>query len=135
MLNNNVLDELFNEVAYEDESFFYYFYTMKMAATSEYIKFGPGAFLENQHQVICFTNKRIMMLELNALTGKFNGNKIIIDIEDVEGIKSKKKGLIKSKVIVTLKDNKGDIIMNPNSFTIGLSNLKKNLVKLQEMYT
>ncbi|EEK53252.1 hypothetical protein [Bacillus cereus] len=37
MLNNNVLDELFNEVAYEDES---YFYTMKMAATSEYIKFG-----------------------------------------------------------------------------------------------
>ncbi|MFE7696847.1 hypothetical protein ACFU39_27595, partial [Bacillus tropicus] len=81
MLNNNVLDELFNEVAYEDESYFYYFYTMKMAATSEYIKFGPGAFLENQHQVICFTNKRIMMLELNPLTGKFNGNKIIIDIE------------------------------------------------------
>jgi hypothetical protein len=134
MLNNNVLDELFNEVAYEDESYFYYFYTMKMAATSEYIKFGPGAFLENQHQVICFTNKRIMMLELNPLTGKFNGNKIIIDIEDVEGIKVKR-GLIKSKVIVTLKDNKGDIIMNPNSFTIGLSNLKKNLVKLQEMYT
>ena len=44
MLNNNVLDALFNEVAYEDELYFYYFYTMKMAATSEYLKFGPGAF-------------------------------------------------------------------------------------------
>lgn len=134
MLNNNVLDALFNEVAYEDELYFYYFYTMKMAATSEYLKFGPGAFLENQHQVICFTNKRIMMLELNPLTGKFNGNKIIINIEDVEDIKVKR-GLIKSKVIVTLKGNKGDIVMNPNSFTIGLSNHKKNLVKLQKMYS
>lgn len=74
------------------------------------------------------------MLELNPLTGKFNGNKIIINIEDVEGIKVKR-GLIKSKVIVTLKGNKGDIVMNPNSFTIGLSNHKKNLVKLQEMYS
>ena len=64
------------------------------------------------------------MLELNPLTGKFNGNKIIINIEDVEGIKVKR-GLIKSKVIVTLKGNKGDIVMNPNSFTIGLSNHKK----------
>lgn len=93
---------------------------MKMTATSVYIKYGPGAFLENQHQVICFTNKRIMMLELNPLTG----NKKTINIKDVENIKVKRE-LIKTKVIVTLKSDKGDIIMNPNSFTIGFSNYKK----------
>lgn len=133
MLNNNVLDELFNEIKREDETYYYYFYTMKIAATSEYIKFGPSAVLE-KHLIICFTNKRIIMLEITPLTGKLNGNHKVINIEDVENIKVKR-GLLKTKIVVTLKGNNGNLIMNPNSFTFGLSNHKKNLIKLEEQYS
>ncbi|MBY0599205.1 PH domain-containing protein [Bacillus bingmayongensis] len=133
MLTNQYLDELFDELKIEGETYFYYFYTMKMASTSEYFKLGFGALLENEHQIICFTNKRIMLLEITPLQGKFNGNKKYIDMKDVESVKVKR-GWFKTKITVTLTGNRGDIVIKSNSFTIGLSNQRKNLISLEKMY-
>lgn len=133
MLTNSNADKIFDKLMVEGETYVHYFYVMKMASHSEYLVYGLGAIGSNSHCLVGFTNKRILLIELSAATGNATGNIAHLDLDEVEKV-SVKRGMIKSNVTVKLKGDKGVLEMKPNSFTIGLSNHKKNLVKLEELY-
>ncbi|MED1412467.1 MULTISPECIES: PH domain-containing protein [Bacillus] len=133
MLTNKYLDDLFEELKIEGETYFYYFYSYVTPSASEYFKYGLGALADLEHLIICFTDKRLMVLEI-SMSGKFTGNIKCIDMKDIENVKVKK-GLFRTKITVTSTGNRGDIVIKANSFTIGLSNQKKNLIKLEKKYS
>lgn len=74
-----------------------------------------------------------MVLEI-SMSGKFTGNIKCIGMKDIESVKVKK-GLFRTKITVTSTGNRGNIVIKVNSFTIGLSNQKKNLIKLEKQYS
>ncbi|MFJ8356000.1 PH domain-containing protein [Bacillus paramycoides] len=86
-----------------------------------------------EHLIICLTDKRLMVLEI-SMSGKFTGNIKCIDMKDIESVNIKK-SLLRTKITVTSTGNRRDIVIKANSFTIGLSNQKKNLIKLEEKYS
>ncbi|GLV67533.1 hypothetical protein Bmyc01_62020 [Bacillus mycoides] len=133
MLTNKYLDDLFEELKIEGETYFYYFYSYITPSASEYFTYGLGALVDLKHLIICFTDKRLMVLEI-SMSGKFTGNIKCIDMKDIESVKVKK-GLFRTKITVTSTGNRGDIVIKANSFTIGLSNQKKNLIKLEKKYS
>ncbi|MGG0238079.1 PH domain-containing protein [Bacillus rhizoplanae] len=133
MLTNSNADKIFDKLMVEGETYVHYFYVMKMASPSQYLAFGVGAIGSNTHCLAGFTNKRILLIELSPATGNATGNIAHLDLDEVEKV-SVKRGILKSNVTVKLKEDKGILEMKPNSFTVGLSNHKKNLVKLEELY-
>lgn len=133
MLTNTNADKLFDNLMVEGETHVHYFYVMKMASHSQYLAYGFGAIFSNKHCLAGFTNKRIILIELSPVTGNATENIAYLDLDEVEKV-SVKRGIIKSNVTIQLKEDKGVLEMKPNSFTIGLSNHKKNLVKLEELY-
>ncbi|CAG9611986.1 hypothetical protein BACCIP111899_01158 [Bacillus rhizoplanae] len=133
MLTNTNADKIFDKLMIEGETYVHYFYVMKMASPSEYLAYGFGAIGSNSHCLAGFTNKRILLIELSPATGNATGNIAHLDLDEVEKV-SVKRGILKSNVTVKLKEDKGIIEMKPNSFTVGLSNHKKSLVKLEELY-
>ncbi|MGG0186040.1 PH domain-containing protein [Bacillus rhizoplanae] len=133
MLTNTNADKIFDKLMVEGETYVHYFYVMKIASPSQYLAFGVGAIGSNAHCLVGFTNKRILLIELSPATGNATGNIAHLDLDEVEKV-SVKRGILKSNVTVKLKEDKGMLEMKPNSFTVGLSNQKKNLVKLEELY-
>ncbi|CAM4410454.1 hypothetical protein BAMA_24730 [Bacillus manliponensis] len=133
MLTNTTADKVFDELMIEGETYTHYFYVMKMAARSEYLTYLFGAIASNKHCLVGFTDKRVLFIELSPTTGNATENIAYLDLDEVEQV-SVKRGLIKSNVTIKLKEDKGILEMKPNSFTVGLSNHKKNLVKLEELY-
>lgn len=133
MLTNSNADKIFDKLMVEGETYVHYFYVMKMASPSQYLVFGIGALASNAHCLVGFTNKRILLIELSPATGDATGNIAHLDLDEVEKV-SVKRGILKSNVTVKLKEDKGILEMKPNSFTVGLSNHKKHLVKLEELY-
>lgn len=132
MASNSYLDNYFKEKMQPDENYCYYFYTMTFASATKYIIFGAGAQLLNQHSIICFTNKRIIIIEMNPATGNLTENIGQIELSNVKKI-TVKKGLLKTKLLVTFCDE-SIMKIEPNNICIGLSNHKKNLTKLEELY-
>ncbi|MGG2066907.1 PH domain-containing protein [Bacillus sp. S14(2024)] len=133
MLTNTSADKTFDKLMVEGETYVHYFYVMKMASHSQYLAYGLGAIGLNKHYLVGFTNKRIFLIELTPVTGDTTENIIYLDLDKVEKV-SVKRGIIKSNVTIKLKEDKGVLEMKPNSFTIGLSNHKKSLVELEELY-
>ena len=132
MVSNSCLDNLFKENLLSEESYSYYFYAMSFASKSKYILYGPFATLFNKHSIICFTNKRIICLELDPVTGNVMNNINEIEFNIIKNV-IVKKGMIKTKIKVVFLDE-SILEFSPNNICIGLSNHKKNLSKLQEMY-
>ena len=133
MVSNSYLDNLFRENLLPEENYSCYFYAMSFASTSKYILYGPFATLLNKHSIICFTSKRIICLELDPVTGNVMENINEIDLNVVNNI-TVKKGMLKTKIKVVFSD-KSILEFSPNNICIGLSNHKKNLTKLQELYS
>lgn len=133
MLSNTNADKIFDKLMVEGETYVHYFYVMKMASHSQYLAYNFGAIGSNNHCLVGFTNKRIVLIELSPVTGNPTENITYLDLDEIEKV-SVKRGMIKSNVTIKLKEDKGVLEMKPNSFTIGLSNHKKSLVKLEELY-
>lgn len=132
MLTNKSLDDLFQELKIEGETYFYYFYTYKTPSASEYFKHGLGAIVDLQHSIICFTEKRLMVLEVTSM-GTLTGQMQYLDMSEIENVKVKR-GTFFTRITVTSKENKGEMTIKANSFTFGLSNQKKNLIALEKKY-
>ena len=105
---------------------------MSFASLTKYLLFQEAAILANKHLIVSFTNKRVLICEMDAVSGKLTGNIFPIDLNSVKDISIKKKGLLKTKVKIKFSDD-SEIMFKPNNFCIGLSNHKKNhLIKLTE---
>lgn len=133
MFNRNAyFDQYFTNMAEPDETYRYYFYVMSFASLTKYLLFQGAAMLANKHMIVCVTNRRLLICEMDPTTGKLTGNPFGIDLNDVKSI-ALEKGWLKTKVKVTFNDDSA-IQFKPNNFCIGLSNHKLHLQKLQEMY-
>lgn len=134
MFNRNAyLDEYFEEIAEPDETYHYYFYVMKLASLTKHMLYQQSVLLHNQHKIVCVTNKRILICEMDPVTGNLTDNRFEMSMNDVKDI-SLQKGFIKTKVTITFSDNSA-IQFKPNNFCIGMSNHKLHLSKLEEMYS
>jgi len=129
---NSYFDQYFKQILESDETEHYYFYTMSFASLTKYLLFQSAAPLFNKHMIVCVTNKRILVFEMDPTTGKLTENAAGISLSDVKHL-SIKKGLLKTKVKITFADDSA-MQFSPNNFCIGLSNHKKNLIKLTAMY-
>lgn len=133
MLTNQYLDDLFQDMKIEGETYFYYFYTYSLPTPSSQFKYGLGSLAGIEHLIICFTEKRLIFLEITMM-GKYTGNMEVINMDTIGTIKVKK-GFFKTKITVTDKEGGGEMVINTNSFTFGLSNQKKNLKELANLYS
>lgn len=105
---------------------------MKLASLTKHLLYQEFVILQNQHKIVCITNKRILVCEMDAITGKLTDNILEIRMDDVKQI-ALSKGFLKTKVNITFSDD-SEIQFKPNNFCVGLSNHKKHLLKLGEMY-
>ncbi len=122
MYNRNpYFEQYYQELVRADESYHYYFYVMKFKTLTK-----------QRHQMVCVTDKRIIVSEMDPLTGKLIGLHFEIDMQDVQHI-SITKGILSTKFKVTLSDG-STVKFKPKNNCIGLSNHKKNLGKLLELY-
>lgn len=103
MLTNKYSDDLLEELKIEGET--YYFYSNVTPSAFEYFEYRIGAFVELEHLIICFTNKKILVLAI-SMAGKFTGNVKYIDIKDLKSVQVKR-GLIRTKITVTSTGNRG----------------------------
>ncbi|PHE64319.1 hypothetical protein COF68_05610 [Bacillus toyonensis] len=133
MITNKYLDEVFKELKIEGEEYFYYFYVYNLPKTEVYMMNGILPIGDIEHIIVCFTNKRLMFLEVTMM-GKLTGNTTIIDLDTLDKIKVKR-GMIRTSIIVTPKETQKDMTIKANSFTFGLSNQKKNLKELAKLYS
>lgn len=129
---NSYFDQFFKEHALPEESYHYYFYVMKFAPLTKYLLFQEFAPFLNKHMIVCVTNRRIMVCEMNAVTGKLTENRFDISLNDVKNI-ALNKGFMKTKVRITFSDD-SSVEFKPNNFCIGMSNHKKHLLQLKELY-
>ncbi|MDX8360744.1 PH domain-containing protein [Cytobacillus sp. IB215316] len=129
---NQYFNNHFKELLTEEETYNHYFYVMSMAPLTKYLMFQQFAVLMNKHMAVSFTNKRIIICEMDSITGKFTEGLFDINLSDVKNV-SLKKGLLKTKINITFSDDSG-IMLKPNNFCIGLSNHKQNLTKLMKLY-
>lgn len=133
MYNRNpYFDQYFKENTEPEENYRYYFYVMKFAPLTKYLLYQQSAVLMNKHMIVCVTNKRILICEMDPITGKLTGNTFEMSLNDVKNI-SLEKGFLKTKVKITFSDD-SSILFKPNNVCIGLSNHKMHLLKLKEMY-
>lgn len=130
---NSYFDDFFKTVLEPEETYGYYFYNMKFAPLTDYLLYQSMAPLLNKHLIVCFTNRRIILCEMDGVTGKLTDNMAAIDIQDVKDI-SIKKGLMKTNVKVVFSDDSA-VSFNPNNICIGLSRHKENLLKLNELFS
>ncbi len=108
MVSNSYLDNLFKNILSSEDEYGYYFYSMSFATIGEYLLFGAFAPLLNKHLIVCFTKKRIILMELDPLTGN-----------------------VKIELVF---ENGSSIRFTPNNICIGLSNHKNNLEKINQLY-
>lgn len=87
---------------------------------------------KKQHKIVYITNKRIFICEMDPLTGRLTASQFEVDLNAVKHI-SLRKGLLKTKVSIIFSDDSA-IQLKPNNFCLGLSNDKKYLLKLEELY-
>lgn len=132
MNKNQYLDDYFKEMLEEEETYNYYFYVMSFVPVTQYLRFQQMAIFLNKHMIISFTNKRILICEMSGLTGKLTENVLTIDLQEVKQI-SIKEGIMKTKIRIEFLDGSA-IKFKPNNICIGLSNHKKHLNKLKELY-
>ena len=132
MVSNTYLDNVFkNRLSAEDE-YGYYFYSMSFAPVGEYLLYGAFAPLLNKHLIVCLTKKRIILIELNPLTGNITENIAKIDIDCLAKI-IVKRGMLKTKIDLVFL-NGSSLRFKPNNICIGLSNHKNNLIKINGLY-
>ncbi|WP_158630172.1 PH domain-containing protein [Cohnella sp. AR92] len=129
---NSYFDDYFKQIAEPGENDYYYFYVMKLASFSKYLIFQGGAFSSNRHMIVCVTNKRVLICQMDQTTGRLTGNMAVIALNDVRKILLKK-GFMKTSVKIEFPDDSA-LVFKPNNWCIGLSNHKKHLLKLQEVY-
>lgn len=67
------------------------------------------------------------------MMGKYTGNMKSIDLIEFEHIKVKR-GMIRTSIVLTSKNGKGNTVIKANSFTFGLSKPKENLIALEKLY-
>ena len=132
MLTNEYLDDLFEGIKIEGEDYFYYFYVYQIPKEGVLLVNGIIPVGDIEHIVVCFTNKRLLFLEITMM-GKYTGNMKSIDLIEFEHIKVKR-GMIRTSIVLTSKNGKGNTVIKANSFTFGLSNQKKNLIALEKLY-
>ncbi|MGZ9586506.1 PH domain-containing protein [Paenibacillus marinisediminis] len=130
---NSYFDQYFKQNTEPEETYHYYFYVMKFASLTKHLIFQGSAPLFNKHMIVCVTNKRILICEMDPTTGKLTDDMFEVSFNDVKNI-SLKKGLLKTKMKFTFSDD-SEILFKPNNFCIGLSDHKTNLLKLKEMYS
>lgn len=83
--------------------------------------------------IVCVSNIRIILIEIDQFTGNPTENIIQIPVSELQNIKVKK-GFFKTKLVLQFPDN-NTVKFSPNNICIGLSNHKKNLIKLSELYS
>ncbi|MFF2479986.1 PH domain-containing protein [Paenibacillus sp. NPDC058071] len=133
MFNRNpYFDQYFKQIAEPDESYHYYFYVMKFASLTKHLIFQSAAPLFNSHMIVCVTNKRVIICQMDGTTGRLTGATFEASMNEVKNI-SLDKGLIKTKVRITFSDD-SVAQFKPNNICIGLSNHKIHLLKLKEIY-
>ncbi|MGF2715387.1 PH domain-containing protein [Bacillus cereus] len=132
MFTKDKLDAVLNELKIEGEDYFYYFYVYQTPSKTDYLKYGLGAIATMDHLIVCFTNKRLIFLEMTMM-GEFTGNAQGLELDVFESIKVKK-GLIRTAIKLTPKDGSEDLTIKANSFTFGFSSQKTNLQALSVMY-
>ncbi|AFQ30125.1 hypothetical protein P4493_04175 [Bacillus thuringiensis] len=132
MLTNEYLDDLFEGIKIEGEDYFYYFYVYQIPKEGVLLVNGIIPVGDIEHIIVCFTNKRLLFLEITMM-GKYTGNMKSIDLIEFEHIKVKR-GMIRTSIVLTSKNGKGNTVIKANSFTFGLSNQKKNLIALEKLY-
>ncbi|WP_341281127.1 hypothetical protein [Paenibacillus sp. FSL H8-0537] len=62
-----------------DETYYYYFYVMSYAPLTKYLLYQSVTPFFNKHIIVCVTNKRILVCEMNPMNGKLTGNTVEID--------------------------------------------------------
>lgn len=129
---NEYFDHYFKELLEPEETYNHYFYVMSFAPLTKYLLFQEASILANKHLIVSFTNKRILICEMDAVSGKLTGNIFPIDLNSVKDI-SIKKGFLKTKVKIKFSDD-SETMFKPNNFCLGLSNHKNHLIKLTEKY-
>ncbi|AST90131.1 hypothetical protein BC6307_01945 [Sutcliffiella cohnii] len=129
---NEYMDQFLDEIMEPGEVEKQYFYVMSFAPLTNYLLFQEFTMLLNKHMIVAFTNKRILICEMDGTTGKMTGNFLPLDLQDVKEI-SFKRGLLKTTVKITFSDD-SKIQIKPNNVCVGLSNHKKNLLALAERY-
>ncbi|MFD0589939.1 PH domain-containing protein [Paenibacillus sp. GCM10027627] len=129
---NRYFDEYFQQNAEPGESYHYYFYVVKLASFTKFLVFQGAANFLGSHTIVCVTNKRILICEMNQVTGNLTGATLEVNMDDVKNI-SLQKGFLKTKVKVTFPDD-SYLVFKPNNICIGLSNHKLHLAKLKEMH-
>ncbi|PHE64320.1 hypothetical protein COF68_05615 [Bacillus toyonensis] len=133
MLTNKFLNNFFTDMKREDETYMYYLYVRRMSSSLEDFKLGKGLLLADVSKVICFTNKRLILVHVRPFGGLDSYSMKTISMEDIKLIHVKD-GFSGVSIKVDLKENKGSMRLNPNSFVLGLSNHKKNLKELIKLY-
>lgn len=133
MLNKNqYMDEVINQALTAEETYKHYFYVMGMKPLKNFLRYSYLAPFFNKHMIVCFTNKRILIFEMSGTTGKLTGESSEMLLSDVKQV-TVKKGIIKTKITVTLSDN-SVVLFTPNNFCVGLSNHKDGLLALKQLY-
>ncbi|PGF05061.1 PH domain-containing protein [Bacillus toyonensis] len=132
MLTNEYLDDLFEGMKIEGEDYFYYFYVYQIPKEGVLLLNGIIPVGDIEHSIVCFTNKRLLFLEITMM-GKYTGNMKSVNLTEFKHIKVNR-GMIRTSIVLTSKNGKGNTVIKANSFTFGLSNQKKNLIALEKLY-
>ncbi|MRB31232.1 hypothetical protein GH891_32240, partial [Bacillus thuringiensis] len=106
MLTNEYLDDLFEGIKIEGEDYFYYFYVYQIPKEGVLLVNGIIPVGDIEHIIVCFTNKRLLFLEITMM-GKYTGNMKSIDLIEFEHIKVKR-GMIRTSIVLTSKNGKGN---------------------------
>ncbi|MGF2715386.1 PH domain-containing protein [Bacillus cereus] len=134
MLTNKALDKYFESIAIEGETYFHYLYVRRMSSPLEGYKLGKGILLAEVSKVICFTNKRLLIVNIGPLGGFSSYDMKTVNMEEIESI-TIKQGFSGTTIKIDLNFDRGSVRLNPNSFVIGLSNHKENLKSLCKLYS
>lgn len=129
---NEYVDSFFQQILDNDEQSFYYFYNATIASFGKIIKEQLNSITSTKHHIVCFTYKRILVVEMDPAGGLSN-NVVAIENDYISKIEVKK-GLFSTKVAVLLKDN-STLMFKPNNSCVGLSNHKKGLEYLVQKYS
>ncbi|PHE64318.1 hypothetical protein COF68_05605 [Bacillus toyonensis] len=134
-LSNEKLDNLFEGIKVEGEENFYYFYNTVMSTNTHNSILGTGLNLKSKTspQIVCFTEKRIIIFNIDPITGEIDGNKVEVDIEDNVRVVLTR-GIMSSTVIVETLHSRGKVVFKPANYMVGLSNHKTSLIKLYHLY-
>ena len=132
MLNDEKLKELINKNLSPDETYSYYFYCVITASAGEIMLLGNLAGLANKYYIVNMTNKKVHIYGLDMM-GKPKDYSIILN-ESILNIKIKN-WLFGLGLKITLEMTNGSKIkFKANKHTVGLTNQKNNLMKIEEMY-